>query len=94
MKQNKTTIKQRLVRRLDRGFLRITNPLRSVKLGYIESPGQIKMNIDGALDINGFHVDCLGSATAFDFSGETLMIGGHDTGIILPNGKCDGSPEG
>lgn len=72
-----------LVRRLDRGWLRITNPIREIPLGYIESAGRIVVLQNGIHSIENVSVDCLGRAIPFDLSGPTLRIGGHDTGIVL-----------
>ncbi len=51
----------KLNRHLHRGYLRLTNPFRKVKLGYIEKRGDIRINEDGTYHVSGWHFDGLGS---------------------------------
>jgi len=72
---------ERILRCLDRGYLRLTNLVRPTPLGYVEHTGTIRFE-EGRMVIEGWSIDCLGKGTGIDLSGPTLKLAGWDTGVV------------
>jgi len=75
-------MKNRILRRLDRAYLRFTNLFRDTKLSYIEKVGTIHAK-NGQVVFTGWNFDCLGRAKGIEISDDGLMkMGGWNTGVI------------
>lgn len=80
------TKRQRLIRRLEIWSIIAINLLREKKKGYIEDIGRISVDEEGNIKLEGTHVNGLNTkyVPAFDLTGPTLILVGHDTGIVIP----------
>lgn len=70
-----------------KAYLRFTNFFRKRKLGYIEQKGAVEYLPDGGVQLCGCHVDSLGKAIGFEFTGSRIYIGGYDVGACAVQGN-------
>ena len=76
-------MKNRILRKLDRAYLRFTNLFRDTKLGYIEKYGTIHFNEGGKPVFKDWHISGLSGSIGLELrSGHPIKLGGWNTGVI------------